>query len=466
MRFYKCVIIPLLSQLSASFDGQSDPATEEFAARIWEDPDCLTGRALDWASIRQALQRAPANDHRLAAFIEQLSTTIGWDDIIEDCLFGGVTLVYWHTRQLLELGHLEAASLHFSLLDSYASSFHPAIMARGSWGVSDWNLTVLRRDLAARNAPSDALPDCGKVYVYTEDEAPSLRYLTQGAAFCGKGQWGSEVHIHYWLLSSPYRTFDPAQADYFFVPGYGICVFEGGFLNLTEINDIYTALIGELPHWQEGGRRHVFTFASGMAVGVFNDWERYIPNATVLTPETGIFNDNRWQKKPFFEPWRDVAIPGHLHRSEIMHFLQVARPLEDRRYLAVFFGRVDPSRASHVASTAFDDAPRQALFEMIRQYGPMEDVLFGSNLTAEQMRSTMGDSVFCLVPRVPLERVRGLMAGGRQARCLFSYGLGSIWGPMSFLQERHVPLDHDLCPEAEAFTGICTALRLMFSAQQ
>ncbi|KAF4698881.1 hypothetical protein FOZ63_032233 [Perkinsus olseni] len=399
MRFYKCVIIPLLSQLSASFDGQSDPATEEFAARIWEDPDCLTGRALDWASIRQALHRAAAKEHYLAAFIEQLPTTIGWDDIIEDCLFGGVALLYWHTRQLLELGHLEAASLHFSLLDSYASSFHPAIMARGSWGVSDWDLTVLRRDLAARNALPDALPDCGKAYVYTEDEAPSLRYLTQGAAFCGKGQWGSEVHIHYWLLSSPYRTLDPAQADYFFVPGYGICMFEGGFLNLAETNDIYTALIGELPYWQEGGRRHVFTFASGMAVGVFKDWERYIPNATVLTPETGIFNDNRWQKKPFFEPWRDVVIPGHLHRSEIMRFLQVARPLEDRKYLAVFFGRVDPSRASHVASTALDDAPRQALFEMIRQYGPMQDVLFGSNLTAEQMRSTMGDSVFCLVPR-------------------------------------------------------------------
>ncbi|KAF4678306.1 hypothetical protein FOL47_000035 [Perkinsus chesapeaki] len=522
-----CLLIPLLSQIVSAFDGQSDPASEEMVARIWDDPDCLRDRALDWALLHDALRNTSNQRLKIDGIIEHYGRGLSWDDILEDCLFGGVALLYWRTRQLLESGHFDdEAVLHFSLLDSYTSSFHPAIMARGNWGINDSDIAHVRRSLADRNTPDGPhrLP-CGKVYVYTEDDAPSLRQLTQGASFCGKGQWGSEVHIHYWFLAAPHRTLDPAEADYFFVPGYGICMFEGGFLQLSKINDIYRTLTEELPFWQPGGRRHVFTFASGMGVDVFREWEVYIPNATILTPETGLFNDNWWRRKPSFVPWRDVAIPGHLHRSEILHFLQASMPLDDRWYLAVFFGRVDPSRAQHLSSKeGLHDAPRQALFEMLRQTEPIKDVLFGSNLTVDEMRTVMGNAKFCLVPRgksawslrlyealwagcVPVilsdrwslpfpqylpeqhyalrfpmrmaaspflidelravtkEKVQRLLAGGRKARCLFSYGVSHHWGPLSFLQERHVHLDGDVCPPdyKDAFDGICMSLENMFS---
>ena len=44
-----------------------------------------------------------------------------------------------------------------------------------------------------------------RIFVYSK-EVPEIRELSQGASFCGKGQWGMEVHIHEWLLASPYLT--------------------------------------------------------------------------------------------------------------------------------------------------------------------------------------------------------------------------------------------------------------------
>ena len=41
------------------------------------------------------------------------------------------------------------------------------------------------------------------------------------------------MHLHDWVLER--KEPDPEAADLFFVPGYGICMFEGGFLKIPEV---------------------------------------------------------------------------------------------------------------------------------------------------------------------------------------------------------------------------------------
>ena len=62
-----------------------------------------------------------------------------------------------------------------------------------------------------------------RVYIY---DLPPQFNSWLAAHFRKPGRWDQsylyslDAKIHRWLLRSPYRTLDPAQADYFLVPAY------------------------------------------------------------------------------------------------------------------------------------------------------------------------------------------------------------------------------------------------------
>ena len=64
-----------------------------------------------------------------------------------------------------------------------------------------------------------------KVRIYVYDLPPRFNiHLAAHFKFSSSGRWddswlyGLDILIHRWLLHSPYRTLDPTEADFFFVP--------------------------------------------------------------------------------------------------------------------------------------------------------------------------------------------------------------------------------------------------------
>ena len=195
-----------------------------------------------------------------------------------------------------------------------------------------------------------------------------LYSLSQGSSFCSRGQWGMEVTLHDFLLQSDvYRTLDPHEADFFFVPGYGICIFESGMLQLPQITDVYRDLVArELPFFRGHERRHVFTFGSGMGINVLLGWKEILPDSIFLTPEPSLYNDFPQITKPPFRTWQHIVIPGQMHRQEITSLSNAARPLKDRTYTGVFFGRVDPSRGVHPEIARTDPTAKDVRNQLVK----------------------------------------------------------------------------------------------------
>eukprot|EP00397_Hematodinium_sp_SG-2012_P040446 GEMP01044320.1.p1 GENE.GEMP01044320.1~~GEMP01044320.1.p1 ORF type:complete len:357 (+),score=33.93 GEMP01044320.1:672-1742(+) len=204
---------------------------------------------------------------------------------------------------------------------------------------------------------------------------------------------GSGVQLHDWMTMSHLRTPDPEEADFFFVPGYAICIFEGGFLPYSGVDAVYRELIPSLPYFhRHEGRDHVFTFTSGLSVNVFKSWRDYIPNSIFLTPETSVFNDVRQGSTPF-DTWKDIAVPGFLMLEEGISLVRMAQPLSNRPLLSVFFGRIDPSRGKHPTR------PHEVDIRVEIAKLESEDLFIGQNLSMVEVHQKMGQTKFCLIPK-------------------------------------------------------------------
>lgn len=202
--------------------------------------------------------------------------------------------------------------------------------------------------------------------------------------------------MHEWLLASPYLTRDPAKADFFFVPAYSICMFEGGFFPLPVLDEQYRKMVAGLPYFERSrGRDHIFTFGSGMSANAFLSWREVIPESIFLTPETWLFNDFAYISEPCFDTWKDVAIPGFLHRHEVLSLAGSARKrMADREHLALFLGRTDSSRGPHPSESNETDV-RGAL----RQLHLEGKILVAQHLSFPEMHAAMGNAKFCFVPK-------------------------------------------------------------------
>ena len=92
------------------------------------------------------------------------------------------------------------------------------------------------------SAPAPGLPSAAprlRIYVYNP---PPKFTVWLAAHFRRSGRWDQsylyslDAKMHRWLLRSPYRTLDPAAADWFFVPAYlslGFYDFEFGLYWLS-----------------------------------------------------------------------------------------------------------------------------------------------------------------------------------------------------------------------------------------
>lgn len=427
-----------------------DPNEEE-KRLAWKYPTCAHlatqgFRKVDWLAFRENLHRHPYPEN-MGAVVEVLENLTGssaeYDAEARVCIMGVPATFFFLTKYTLETMDrddegwpdpemLRKATLQYSVLENYISALHPGLIDLSNWSFTDAEVMMLRkqilknyqqsavREQAARDAeaaavatgaaaaaadgpavparqPGAAAEPPLRVYVYDEAEVPGLSKLLQGQIYCSRGQWGTDVQFHDFFLTSPYLTHEPEQADFFFVPGYAICVLEGNIYTLDQIDEIYKEVVQALPYFNaSGGRDHIFVFGSGMAQSVFQSWKDYIPQAIVLTPETELFNDFPWVIEPPFQTWKDIAIPGSLDLTEVLGLIAQDRPLAARRQLAAFFGRVDLVRGPHPWVGGVD-VRREIL--KLRELPGTEDLRFGDGATHEVMHAAYGDARFCFVPR-------------------------------------------------------------------
>lgn len=391
-----------------AIDGQSFKASDEDIERLYNDPMCERTRGsqkgIDWDSVRSEFDEAPfpTNMPLVKELMDKLEQPGGFDREAQVCPSGVVSVLFYFVKFLIERDEpiLGAAKVYFSILDDYSSMMHPSLLDKSGWLVKDRRINSVRDNLLsklrAKRLDKDATtPKTPRIYVYTDSDVSGIKKLTQGVSFCGKGQWGMEVHIHDWLMVSPHRTLDPAEADLFFVPAYSICMFEAGLIPMPELDKLYTDVVRELPFFKfNNGRDHVFTFGSGLSANVFRSWKSVIPDAIFLTPETWLFNDVA-SDEPCFNTWKDIAIPGYLHRSEIISLTERAKPLSKREHFAVFLGRVDPSRGPHPTSDGQEPDVRRALARLHAE----GKIFVAQNLSFQEMHAAMGNSKYCFVPK-------------------------------------------------------------------
>lgn len=101
------------------------------------------------------------------------------------------------------------------------------------------------------------------IYVYDLPSSFHMDWLKDER--CSNHLFAAEVAIHQRLLQSPVRTFEPSEADYFFVPVYLSCNFNttSGFPSLSHARSLLGSAVKlisrRMPYWnRKKGMDHVF----------------------------------------------------------------------------------------------------------------------------------------------------------------------------------------------------------------
>ncbi|XP_047177245.1 probable glucuronoxylan glucuronosyltransferase F8H isoform X2 [Vigna umbellata] len=273
-----------------------------------------------------------------------------------------------------------------------------------------------------------------KIYVYEPEEINGLNNLLHGRdgkvteEACLKGQWGTQVKIHKFLLQSKQRTRKKEEADLFFVPSYVKCARMMGGLNDKEINYTYVQVISQMPYFRlSGGRNHIFVFPSGAGAHLFKSWATYINRSIILTPE-GDRTDKR--DTSAFNTWKDIIIPGNVDDGMTKTGATVVKPLPlpKRKYLANYLGR------------AQGKAGRVKLIELAKQFPekecvpvilsdqtelPFQNVIDYSQISIKWPSSRIGPELLQYLESIPDEEIERIIARGREVRCWWVYASDS-----------------------------------------
>ena len=83
--------------------------------------------------------------------------------------------------------------------------------------------------------------------------------------WCSNGVFSSEIYIHKQLLDNVHgvRTFDPEEADFFFIPVYATCLVYRSFSQFPKyrflVEEVLKYIINEFPYWK---RKYIVYYTS------------------------------------------------------------------------------------------------------------------------------------------------------------------------------------------------------------
>ncbi|XP_047967024.1 probable glucuronoxylan glucuronosyltransferase IRX7 [Salvia hispanica] len=181
-----------------------------------------------------------------------------------------------------------------------------------------------------------------KVYVYELPPKFNSDWLENER--CSTHLFAAEVAIHRALLSSDIRTFEPWEADFFFVPVYVSCNFStvNGFPAIGHARSLISAAIDlvsfQLPFWNRSrGADHVFVASHDFGscfhtledVAIADGVPKFLKNSIVLQT-FGVKYEHPCQDV------EHVVIPPYISPESVRSTLEVS-PLTGRRDIFAFF---------------------------------------------------------------------------------------------------------------------------------
>eukprot|EP00039_Didymoeca_costata_P014184 m.226521 g.226521 ORF g.226521 m.226521 type:complete len:486 (-) comp15965_c0_seq7:4886-6343(-) len=188
---------------------------------------------------------------------------------------------------------------------------------------------------------------------------------------CRDSMYGVEVLMHEYLLQSPYRTMDPEEADYFFVPLYtscfravrvnvasrrlkereGILRGRGSSVEEDQFHFLFSALdyiADEMPYWKrQNGRDHVFVFSHDFgACFTYNEEDTYKEERqqsmkalqnSILLQYLGDLRSNCFRTR------KDIVIPPLITAKELLEKnggLNGNGPIKNKQHGLYFRGKI------------------------------------------------------------------------------------------------------------------------------
>eukprot|EP00928_Gymnodinium_smaydae_P032598 TRINITY_DN23564_c0_g1_i1.p1 TRINITY_DN23564_c0_g1~~TRINITY_DN23564_c0_g1_i1.p1 ORF type:complete len:417 (+),score=81.53 TRINITY_DN23564_c0_g1_i1:25-1251(+) len=170
----------------------------------------------------------------------------------------------------------------------------------GPFGAAPAN--ALAADLRTGDGVGEADPEAAhcqgqKFFVYDL----GAEFYRPGTFYCLQGQWGTEVIMHRYLRHTC-NTRDPEEADWFYVPLYGTCMYvklnenvsnDGGTqLTMDQLSDrhIWEPVLEFLKqskyYHRKQGSDHIFLFADGQGPRIWDGYEAIRSESVFLSPES------------------------------------------------------------------------------------------------------------------------------------------------------------------------------------
>ncbi|KAI3688161.1 hypothetical protein L1987_81870 [Smallanthus sonchifolius] len=238
-----------------------------------------------------------------------------------------------------------------------------------------------------------------KVYVYELPSKYNIDWLSN--ARCSNHLFASEVAIHKALMKSDFRTFDPTEADFFFVPVYVSCNFStvNGFPAIGHARALLSSAVelisSELPFWnRSNGSDHVFVASHDYGACFHAMEDRAIADGIPEFMKNSIILQTFGVK--YQHPCQNVeniVIPPYISPEKVESTLSKS-PIDVQRDIYVFFRGKMEVHPKNVSGRFYSKRVRT---EILRKYGNDRRFYLKRHRFAGY-QSEIVRSVFCLCP--------------------------------------------------------------------
>ncbi|KAK4255154.1 hypothetical protein QN277_008188 [Acacia crassicarpa] len=297
-------------------------------------------------------------------------------------------------------------SLYFFASYLIGSDPHPPLSSLRTTHVSTRESTRLSRALfeSPHLAPQKPQTSPGvlknlKVFVYDLPPKYNTDWLSNER--CSNHLFASEVAIHRALLTSDVRTFDPYEADFFFVPVYVSCNFStaNGFPAIGHARSLIASAVqfisSEYQFWnRSGGSDHVFVASHDFGAcfhtledAAIADGIPEILKNSVILQTFGV------QYKHPCQDVENVVIPPYVSPESLWNTLEKA-PVDGERDIWAFFRGKMEVHPKNVSGRFYSNRVRTAIWR--RFNGDRRFYLRRHRFAGYQ--SEIARSVFCLCP--------------------------------------------------------------------
>ncbi|XP_057800781.1 probable glucuronoxylan glucuronosyltransferase IRX7 isoform X2 [Salvia miltiorrhiza] len=238
-----------------------------------------------------------------------------------------------------------------------------------------------------------------KIYVYDLPAKFNGEWLANER--CSRHLFAAEVAIHRALMNSEVRTFDPWQADFFFVPVYVSCNFSqvNGFPAIGHARSLMASAIqhvsSQLPFWNRSlGADHVFVashdfgscFHTMEDMAIAEGVPEFLRNSIILQT-FGVEHKHPCQEV------ENVVVPPYVSPESVRATLE-ASPLTGRRDIFAFFRGKMEVHPKNVSGRYYSKRVRTTI---LRKYGNDRRFYLRRHRFAGY-QSEIARSKFCLCP--------------------------------------------------------------------